>query len=369
MFHFDIFCRVVDNYGDIGVCWRLARQLAAPPHHKNVRLWVDDLQSFKRLEPRVDLASHQQEIDGVTVYLWNEDHAFPTPAEVVIEAFACELPNAYKAGITSQSLWLNLEYLSAEDWVEDCHAQPSPQAQGQHKYFFFPGFTERTGGLLREHELKQQRLRWQQDQRNAQALWTKIGLSERTQIELMHGQRRQILLFSYPSAPVMALLQALQQGSHDTIVLSPTAFTPEQQALANDHLLLHHFDFVSQHEFDQLLWSSDLNFVRGEDSLVRAIWAAKPFIWQPYEQEEGLHTKKLQALLNHSPMNQAVQTLMHTWSSQDSLQFTDQYLSCMQAPMWHRWREEALQWHNTLLQQEDLCTHLLDFCTKHQPTQ
>lgn len=369
MLHFDIFCRVVDNYGDIGVCWRLARQLAAPPHQKNVRLWVDDLHSFKRLEPRLQTELNEQHIDGVTVHPWNDAQSFPLPAEVVIEAFACELPDTYKAAITDKTVWLNLEYLSAEDWVEDCHAQPSPQQQGKRKHFFFPGFTERTGGLLREENLKQQRLSWQQDQSNAQALWTKIGLSERTQIELMHGQRRQILLFSYPSAPVMALLQALQQGNHDTLVLSPTPFTPEQQVLSNDHLQLHHFNFVSQQEFDHLLWSSDLNFVRGEDSLVRALWAAKPFIWQPYEQEEGLHTKKLQALLDRSPMNQAVQTLMHTWSNCDSQQFTDQYLSCMQAPMWHRWREEALQWHNTLLQQKDLCTHLLEFCTKHQPTQ
>jgi hypothetical protein len=22
--HWDIFCRVIDNFGDIGVCWRLA---------------------------------------------------------------------------------------------------------------------------------------------------------------------------------------------------------------------------------------------------------------------------------------------------------------------------------------------------------
>lgn len=369
MFHFDIFCRVVDNYGDIGVCWRLARQLAAPPHQKIVRLWVDDFQSFKRLEPRLALELEAQTLDGVSIFPWQEHSHFPAPAEVVIEAFACELPETYKATLNQQQLWLNLEYLSAEAWVEDCHAQPSPQAATQRKFFFFPGFTEATGGLLREHELKQQRLRWQQDTGNAQALWSKIGLAERTQIELMHGQRRQILLFSYPSAPVMALLQALQQGNHDTLVLSPTPFTEEQQALANDHLQLHQFDFVSQQEFDHLLWSSDLNIVRGEDSLVRALWAAKPFIWQPYEQEGGLHTKKLQALLDRSPLNQAVQTLMLTWSNLESQPFTDQYLSCMHAPMWHRWREEALQWHNTLLQQEDLCTRLLGFCTKHQPTQ
>ncbi|MEO7887531.1 MAG: elongation factor P maturation arginine rhamnosyltransferase EarP, partial [Polaromonas sp.] len=36
----DIFCKVIDNFGDIGVCWRLAADLASRGH--KVRLWVDD---------------------------------------------------------------------------------------------------------------------------------------------------------------------------------------------------------------------------------------------------------------------------------------------------------------------------------------
>ena len=36
----DVFCRVVDNYGDAAVCWRLARQLA-DEHGARVRLWID----------------------------------------------------------------------------------------------------------------------------------------------------------------------------------------------------------------------------------------------------------------------------------------------------------------------------------------
>ena len=50
----DVFCAVVDNYGDIGVCWRLSRQLAAE-HGIAVRLWVDDLKPFARLCPAVDV--------------------------------------------------------------------------------------------------------------------------------------------------------------------------------------------------------------------------------------------------------------------------------------------------------------------------
>jgi len=38
--------------------------------------------------------------------------------------------------------------------------------------------------------------------------------------------------------------------------------------------------------------------VRGEDSWIRAIWAGKPFIWQPYWQTEDTHLIKLQAFLD-----------------------------------------------------------------------
>ena len=49
----DVFCRVIDNFGDIGVCWRLARQLAGD-FALHVRLWVDDFDSFWLLCPELD---------------------------------------------------------------------------------------------------------------------------------------------------------------------------------------------------------------------------------------------------------------------------------------------------------------------------
>jgi hypothetical protein len=54
---------------------------------------------------------------------------------------------------------------------------------------------------------------------------------------------------------------------------------------------------LSQEDYDRLLWSCDLNIVRGEDSWIRAHWAARPFIWQPYPQSEGAHRIKLEAFL------------------------------------------------------------------------
>ena len=153
-FAWDIFCRVVDNYGDIGVCWRLARQLAAE-HNVAVRLWVDDLNSFARLCPEIDSSLDRQRIAGMTVYRWREPFPDAIPGDVVIEAFGCELPAVFQAAMTAKAqppVWINLEYLSAENWVTGSHALPSPQAKLR-KYFFFPGFVAGTGGLLREGDL------------------------------------------------------------------------------------------------------------------------------------------------------------------------------------------------------------------------
>ncbi len=110
-----IWCRVVDNFGDIGVCWRLARQL----HHNYnaaVTLWVDDLATFARLHSAVQHAPLQS-VEGVTVCHWTEATVSAPEADVVIEAFACELPATVVAAMRQQQpppLWLNLEYLSAE---------------------------------------------------------------------------------------------------------------------------------------------------------------------------------------------------------------------------------------------------------------
>ena len=147
----DIFCRIVDNFGDIGVCWRLAKQLHAE-HGLDIRLWVDDLSAAQKIIPQLDVYLNQQVIDEITILKWHAEADFLTAADVVIEAFACELPAVYiKAMAQKKSKWVNLEYLSAESWVADFHAKPSPQANGLIRYFYFPGFNENTGGLAQLH--------------------------------------------------------------------------------------------------------------------------------------------------------------------------------------------------------------------------
>ena len=152
----DLFCRVIDNFGDVGVCWRLAKQLR-DEYGFEVRLWVDDLNVASKIVTGLDATLKSQKVNGVEVCLWGDDASFANvmPADVVIEAFACELPNPYIQNmVANKPIWLNLEYLSAETWVEDFHAQSSIHpSTGLVKTFFFPGFSDNTGGLIREQHL------------------------------------------------------------------------------------------------------------------------------------------------------------------------------------------------------------------------
>ena len=302
----DIFCTVVDNYGDIGVCWRLTKQLAGR-HHKTVRLWVDDLPRFACIEPAINPALLCQNVYGIEIYRWQIEWNAVEPADVVIEAFACELPDAYVQAMRQrerQPVWINLEYLSAEAWVCRYHGLPSPHPRFPlTKTFFFPGFTPETGGLLREYNLLQQRNSW--DATAEQNFFQQKHLSR-----CDSGVLR-ISLFGYDTAPVQCVTDLLAESTLPVVLIVPAGSLANQigarfnYPLPVTNVLIEHgsltiqiIPFLTQDEYDRLLWSCDLNFVRGEDSFVRAQWAGKPFIWNIYPQSEGVHWKKLAAFLD-----------------------------------------------------------------------
>jgi len=303
----DIFCRVIDNYGDIGVCWRLARQLAGE-HGLAVRLWVDRPDSLARLCPEADATLPRQCLHGVEVCHWSDPFPAVPPASLVIEAFACELPPAYieaMAALTPPPVWINLEYLSAEPWVERCHKLPSPHPRlPLTKYFFFPGFTKETGGLLREHDLLERRNAFQGDPALRQAFWSLLGMDMPAPDTLI------ISLFSYENAALDELLDAWADSEQPILCLVPEgrilpqigryfADDPHAGSLyARGRLRVRVLPFLAQDRYDELLWACDVNFVRGEDSFVRAQWAGRPFVWQIYPQQDAVHRHKLQAFLD-----------------------------------------------------------------------
>lgn len=303
----DIFCNVIDNYGDIGVCWRLARQLANE-HGLTVRLWVDDLGSFAKLCPEADATLESQHCRGVEVCLWRKDFPETQPAKLVIEAFACELPQRYVAAMAElrhKPVWINFEYLSAEDWVEGCHTLPSPHPSlPLVKYFFFPGFTPKTGGLLLEGDLLARRDSFQRDAAQQQAFWQSIGMTTPA------SETIKVSLFAYENDALPELLDAWVGGTETVLCLMPEGRILPQlghyfgdaapcagDAYARGNLHLRVLPFVEQERYDALLWACDINFVRGEDSCVRAQWAGLPFIWHIYPQHDNVHMQKLRAFM------------------------------------------------------------------------
>jgi len=367
----DIFCSVVDNYGDIGVTWRLARQLVAE-HKVEVRLWVDDLGAFVRLCPEADTQATQQLLQGVEIRQWPAPWQPVEPADVVIEAFACQLPAAYVAAMAARPakvLWLNLEYLSAEEWVEGCHGLPSLQSNGLQKFFFFPGFTAGSGGLLREPELLAQRQAFQADSAAREAFLCGIG------VEPVAGARL-ISLFAYENKALAGWLDALAADSQPTQLLVPEGRIladlqtwlgdgplPVGAAQQRGQLHIQVLPFIQQDQYDRLLWCCDLNAVRGEDSFVRAQWAGRPLLWHIYQQTENVHLEKLEAFLalykeGLSPAaSEALAGFWRAWNNGEAM-----------ADSWQRllgsWPEQAAHaedWCLARASQTDLAAALVQF--------
>lgn len=370
----DIFCAVVDNYGDIGVSWRLARQLAVE-HGFKVRLWTDDLASFQKINPEINVHLPVQSSRGVEVRQCVESTLSVEPADVVIEAFACELPAAYVAAMAKsgrQYVWINLEYLSAEGWVESHHGLPSPHPRlPLTKYFFFPGFTPSTGGLLAEKALAEQRRLFQSDSVQQDNFWRILDLPKP-----QNGEIR-ISLFCYGNNPALAMFSAWADAATPVMCLVPEGVASEQISAyfglpysgAGNHfekgsLMLRVLPFLEQEMYDRLLWACDFNFVRGEDSFVRAQWAARPMAWHIYPQEGGAHWKKLNAFLDRycadlSPPTAAeLITFTEAWNRGDASGQDWEKLWKHRAVL----EKHAQEWANRLIKNGDLATNLVNFC-------
>ena len=390
----DIFCKVIDNYGDIGVTWRLARQLAAE-HGIAARLWVDELESLERLCATVDSTQDAQVVAGVEVRRWDGSADSAQPADIVIEAFACELPESYQTSMAMKKaapVWINLEYLSAEDWVAGCHALPSKHPHlPLTKTFFFPGFTRDTGGLLRERDLLDTRDAFQGNAAARRAFWARLGVPKRQRNEW------RVSLFCYANAPVPELLKGLSAHPHPVrliVTQGPAAIqvadwfgcssAPGTQAELGN-LGASFIPFVEQTDYDRVLWGCDLNFVRGEDSFVRGQWAGRPVAWHIYPQSERAHEPKLAEFTRryvyglHEPRRLAVERFMRIWNglalegrddapaetdiaAQPPAQFTEIWraFAANQSTL----RLHAEEWAWKLAEQPDLTAQLVEFVEK-----
>lgn len=367
----DIFCTVVDNFGDIGVTWRLARQLVAE-HALTVRLWVDDLRAFERICPQIDSDAAQQYQQGVEVRHWPAEWVPSDAADVVIAAFACQLPSDYMDAMAARErppLWLNLDYLSAEDWVVGCHGLPSVKYKSIQKMFFFPGFQPGTGGLLRERGLLEQRRQFQQDAAAQRQFLQGLGIEPAPGAQL-------ISLFAYENAGLASWLDVLAAADTPTHLLVPegrilgdVARWLEVETLMvgaihrRQALTVQVLPFVRQDQYDPLLWCCDFNAVRGEDSFVRAQWAGRPMLWHIYQQDEDIHLDKLDAFLalytkGLSPAAaEAMNGLWRAWSAGQPI--GEHWLAARKH--WQELQENAEAWCLEQGLQADLATALVQF--------
>ena len=367
----DIFCRVIDNFGDIGVSWRLAAELAARGHA--VRLWVDDAAALHWMAPGAVAGAHA----GVRVLPWAlagdpATLAGLAPADVWIEAFGCELEPGFVAHRFSQGatpgaaarppVWINLEYLSAEPFAARAHGLPSPiqhgPAAGHTRWFFYPGFTESTGGLIRENGLDTRRAAFDR------ASWL-------SQHSIAWAGEQLVSLFCYEPAALPELLAHYQRAQAPTLLLvthgraaaavrrhwgldassANSAARYRRGALTLDFL-----PALTQLDVDHLLWSCDLNFVRGEDSLVRALWAGRPFIWQIYPQDDGAHQAKLLAFLDALQVPPSWRRFHRVWNGMDAC--------ALPVPEPALWAQAARDAGLRLAPQSDLSTRLVEFVDK-----
>ncbi len=346
-----LYCRVVDNLGDIGVAWRLAADLAS--RGEAVRLAVDDASALAWMAP-----------DGaprVEICAWTA--AAAAAPDVVVELFGGGIPGEVEACAAAGArapVIVNVEHLSAERYVERSHGLPSPRTTAQGRpfttWYVYPGFTEGTGGLPRERDLLERRRAFDPD------AWLRtIGVPSRA------GERR-VGLFCYADSAVPALIDALQP-SPTLLLLAHGAAADQGRAVLGPSMACGALRAValpplSQVDFDRLLWSCDLEFVRGEDSLVRAIWSGVPFVWQLYVQDDGAHRAKLAAFLDlflagaPAQLAGAVRSLFERWNDGAPRSLDD---SALAPALLDAWAAHCRRWRAELVARDDLVTQLIRF--------
>lgn len=357
-----LFCTVIDNFGDIGVSWRLAQELRQRLGWQ-VHLWLDNLAALQAIAPDAPAAlpcAHQ----GIQLHAWQEaQHAdldnAPAP-DLVMETFACALPpNVHAIIQTHRPVWLNWEYLSAEDWAIRTHAMPSLQANGCEKYFWQMGFVPESGGLLREADYVEQMDAFKQRQpENTPSLKTAA----------LH-----IFAFGYASDIWQKWAAALAEQEREIVL--HCAGKPLQTSLSawgnvSGSLKIINQNFVPQAQFDRALWAADVLIVRGEDSFVRAQLAGKPFFWHIYPQAEAAHLDKLAAFWHthhrHAAPTAAVQHAHQALSNE--LNGAADLTHPQRRQHWHTlldhladWQHSARAWQQYLLSQSDAVSRLHDW--------
>ena len=372
-----VFVRVIDNYGDAGVGWRLSC-LLAEYLHMHVRLWIDDTDALNKLVPAPEKQAR------ITIEAWQGDammqqqlSAAADPV-LVIETFGCELPPQVLERMRQcRPLWLNWEYLTAEDWAVGLHAMSSLQPNGLEKYFWFMGIDADSGGLLRELDYLAEREKFRQQPKLQQAFRQEYGLPLRHTGQLWlvfaytSGQWAQwMAMWQQADTPVTLWLAGGQviESLRAAKLIAPEELQQEGDICELGNVTLVRIPFVPQAAFDRLLWLADAAIVRGEDSFVRALWAGLPFFWHIYRQDDDVHLQKLHAFWFKAmqgwpaELRQAFTVLSDDLNGAESVSSLKreqawQYL-CVH---WQSWVKSAAAWSEMLHGQDNALEKLARF--------
>jgi len=307
----DIFCHVIDNYGDAGVVYRFAKECLLARPGLRIRVFIDDVKPLHDMVPGIDPVKTMQELDGVAFNSWDiitEDLVKEIgTADILVEAFACFIPDmVLETASRRPTVIINLEYFSAEPWIEGYHLKESLVGRGAlKKYYFMPGLTPASGGVIIDTRMERARGVVNQNRVEYFAeLLEKYGLGR-------HGSKIPLFgtVFTYTRG-FDTLLEDLQSIDNDVFLFvlgqksaegmlrtlerkTAGPFSGPIGKLGNTHIVF--MPFLPQYHYDELLCACDFNIVRGEDSLVRAVLAGKPLLWQAYIQENKYQLVKVKA--------------------------------------------------------------------------
>ena len=280
----DIFCEVIDNYGDIGVAYRFARELFRVYPNKKIRFIVNKTSEINLIKKS----------DYIPIFTFDEIKSLNEPAELVIETFACNIPEDYMSKIRNskkKTLIINLEYFSCEEWVDSFHLQESFMGENIKKFFYIPGLSEKSGGLILDKEFLE---RTQNAKKNKKNILLELGFKDDYDIigsifsyeknfdifiEYLKKLNKKILLFILSEKTQKNFIKYFDNNDY------------------YDKIEFVKLPFLTYDKYEELLAICDFNFVRGEDSLGRALLLGVPFLWHIYPQEENIHLQKLNSFL------------------------------------------------------------------------
>ena len=313
MLDITILCRVVDNYGDIGFVYRLARELSSLSsiEKTQLRLIVSDLKSFNAmaLPPGISTSLAVQNYNGWKVIDWNacaegKCEFTEQPPKIILECFQCGRPEwldeiLFSAQTTQTVQIVNVEYLTAEDWADDFHLLKSGTRSALVKKInFMPGFTKKTGGLVLDKNFVSC-----VHSKTAALECLKKYASKKTVALIEDTNLFRVIAFSYErnfENEARALSEfAKNSGRKLQVLLAPgLGNVPfKKAAAAFKNISVYDLEYLPQLAWDALLTLADFSFIRGEDSFSRACLSGIPFVWHAYPQEEEFQLVKVDAVL------------------------------------------------------------------------